>query len=243
MNNHQESSFHPLGNFLNPALALLGQGLRKSPIGQKLNFANHPYLCKGLTMNFFILFLLLSTSVLALKPHTATYTLSMLDFEIAEVNIALHKVNGVYTYTLEAETQGLAALIKDYQIRSKSVFTINQFGIHSQHYQNFERDGDDIKKDIDIHLDNTQVDPLNQTLAISNALEKNPNKKDFYFLLNDGKKVVKKHYQQVHNNDNNLIKIVSSEGNLEVYFSRSKHYIPTLIRRKKITYRLNTLHY
>ncbi|CAB5494847.1 hypothetical protein THERMOS_181 [Bathymodiolus thermophilus thioautotrophic gill symbiont] len=33
---------------LNPALALLGQGLRKLPIGQKLNFANHPYLCKGL---------------------------------------------------------------------------------------------------------------------------------------------------------------------------------------------------
>ncbi|AYQ57368.1 hypothetical protein MS2017_1689 [Bathymodiolus thermophilus thioautotrophic gill symbiont] len=49
MNNHQESTFHPLGNFLNPVLALLGQGLRKSPSGQKLNFANHPYLCKGLT--------------------------------------------------------------------------------------------------------------------------------------------------------------------------------------------------
>jgi hypothetical protein len=36
------------GNFLNPALALLGQGLKKSPIRQKLDFANHPYLCKGL---------------------------------------------------------------------------------------------------------------------------------------------------------------------------------------------------
>ncbi|OIR23942.1 hypothetical protein BGC33_08740 [Bathymodiolus thermophilus thioautotrophic gill symbiont] len=33
MNNHQESLFHPLGNFLNPALALLGQGLRKLPSG------------------------------------------------------------------------------------------------------------------------------------------------------------------------------------------------------------------
>ncbi|CAC9451687.1 hypothetical protein, partial [uncultured Gammaproteobacteria bacterium] len=41
-------TFHPLGDFLNPALALLGQGLKKSPIGQKLDFANHPYLCKGL---------------------------------------------------------------------------------------------------------------------------------------------------------------------------------------------------
>ncbi|SMN13680.1 hypothetical protein BHECKSOX2_803 [Bathymodiolus heckerae thiotrophic gill symbiont] len=48
MNNHQKSTFHPLGDFLNPALALLGQGLIKSPIWQKLNFANHPYLCKGL---------------------------------------------------------------------------------------------------------------------------------------------------------------------------------------------------
>ncbi|WP_139458224.1 hypothetical protein [Bathymodiolus thermophilus thioautotrophic gill symbiont] len=50
MNNHQKSSFHPLGNFLNPALALLGQGLRRLPSGQKLNFANHPYLCKGLIL-------------------------------------------------------------------------------------------------------------------------------------------------------------------------------------------------
>ena len=51
MNNHQESSFHPLGDFLNPTLALLGLGLRKSPIEQKLNFANHPYLYKGLNLN------------------------------------------------------------------------------------------------------------------------------------------------------------------------------------------------
>ncbi|WP_171004299.1 hypothetical protein [Bathymodiolus heckerae thiotrophic gill symbiont] len=48
MNNHQKSTFRPLGDFLNPALVLLGQGLIKSPIWQKLNFANHPYLCKGL---------------------------------------------------------------------------------------------------------------------------------------------------------------------------------------------------
>jgi hypothetical protein len=47
MNNHQ-NTFHSLGDFLNPALALLGQALKKSPIGRKLDFANHPYLCKGL---------------------------------------------------------------------------------------------------------------------------------------------------------------------------------------------------
>jgi hypothetical protein len=49
-NNHQKPTFLPLGDFLNPALVLLGQGLKKSPIGQKLDFANHPYLCKGLTV-------------------------------------------------------------------------------------------------------------------------------------------------------------------------------------------------
>jgi hypothetical protein len=45
---------HPLAgdilDFLNPALALLGKGLKESPIGQKLDFANHPYLCKGLNI-------------------------------------------------------------------------------------------------------------------------------------------------------------------------------------------------
>jgi hypothetical protein len=53
-NNHQKPTFHPLGDFLNPALALLGQGLKKLPIGKKLDFANHPYLCKGLNLTFFI---------------------------------------------------------------------------------------------------------------------------------------------------------------------------------------------
>ncbi|WP_139458625.1 hypothetical protein [Bathymodiolus thermophilus thioautotrophic gill symbiont] len=68
MNNYQESSFYPLGNFLNPALALLGQGLRKLPSGQKLNFANHPYLCKGLTV-LFILFLKILQPIPLLYPQ------------------------------------------------------------------------------------------------------------------------------------------------------------------------------
>jgi hypothetical protein len=62
-NNHQKPTFHPLGDFLNPALALLGQGLKKSPIGKKLDFANHPYLCKGL----YILIILSASYQLPLK--------------------------------------------------------------------------------------------------------------------------------------------------------------------------------
>ncbi|SMN13630.1 hypothetical protein BHECKSOX2_753 [Bathymodiolus heckerae thiotrophic gill symbiont] len=77
MNNHQKSTFHPLGNFLNPALALLGQGLRKSPIWQKLNFANHPYLCKGLNyIDYFrwwlITFLKIDNKWKQVEPHRYT---------------------------------------------------------------------------------------------------------------------------------------------------------------------------
>ncbi|SEH65210.1 hypothetical protein BAZSYMA_ACONTIG124533_0 [Bathymodiolus azoricus thioautotrophic gill symbiont] len=46
MNNHQKSTFYPLGNFLNPALTLLGLGLRKSPIGQKLTMLTTPIYAK-----------------------------------------------------------------------------------------------------------------------------------------------------------------------------------------------------
>ncbi len=191
----------------------------------------------------FLILLLLSTSVLALKPHTATYTLSVSDFEIAQVKIALRKKGDVYTYTLDAQTEGLAFLIKDYQIRSKSTFTLNQFGLQSQRYQNFERDGNQVKKDIDVYLKKKQVDPLNQTLSISNALTKNSNEKNFYLLLNNGESIAKKYYQQVQNNSSNLIHVISSDGNTEVYFARNKYYIPVLIRNKDFTYKLNSVNF
>ncbi len=191
----------------------------------------------------FLILLLLSTSVLALKPHTATYTLSVSDFEIAQVKIALRKKGDVYTYTLDAQTEGLASLIKDYQIRSKSTFTLNQFGLQSQRYQNFERDGNQVKKDIDVYLKKMQVDPLNQTLSISNALAKNSNEKNFYLLLNNGESIAKKYYQQVQNNSSNLIHVISSDGNTEVYFARNKYYIPVLIRNKDFTYKLNSVNF
>lgn len=191
----------------------------------------------------FLILLLLATSALALKPHNAIYTLSVSGFEIAEVQIALSELKGVYTYTLNAQTQGWISLIKDYQIRSKSVFTLNQFGLQSQHYQNFERDGNKVKKDIDIYLKPQQVDPLNQTLAASNSLQKNPNKKAFYFLLNDGKSVKNKQYQKISNQGENPINIISSDGNTEVYFDKNRHFLPTLIRNKKFTYRLKSIQF
>ncbi|CAC9992127.1 hypothetical protein BAZOLSSOX_2327 [uncultured Gammaproteobacteria bacterium] len=191
----------------------------------------------------FLFPLLFSFSVLALKPHTATYTLSTLDFDLAKVRITLSKIDNVYSYTLDAQTEGMIALFLDYKIRTKSVFVINQFGLQTKHYQNFEQGGEKVKKNIDIYPKSQQVDPLNQTLAIVNILEKNPTKKDFYFLVNDGKKISKKHYYQTQNSNNNLIKFVSSNGDSEVYFAIDKYYLPVLIRHKKFTYRLNSIQF
>ncbi|NYT26722.1 MAG: hypothetical protein H0A76_01675 [Candidatus Thiodubiliella endoseptemdiera] len=88
-----------------------------------------------------------------------------------------------------------------------------------------------------------QVDPLNQTLSISNALAKNSNEKNFYLLLNNGESIAKKYYQQVQNNSSNLIHVISSDGNTEVYFARNKYYIPVLIRNKDFTYKLNSVNF
>ncbi|SSC07078.1 hypothetical protein BTURTLESOX_2294 [bacterium endosymbiont of Bathymodiolus sp. 5 South] len=48
MSHFQVESKAPL---ILPASASLGQDLKKSPIGQKLDFANHPYLFKNSVYN------------------------------------------------------------------------------------------------------------------------------------------------------------------------------------------------
>jgi hypothetical protein len=59
--------------------------------------------------------------------------------------------------------------IKNYEIRAKSTFIIDKFGLHSKHYRNFERDGDQIKKDVNVRPTGQQVDSLNRLLAITNV--------------------------------------------------------------------------
>ncbi|CAB5496158.1 hypothetical protein THERMOT_463 [Bathymodiolus thermophilus thioautotrophic gill symbiont] len=59
MKQSSRTHFSPTWKFLN--LVLLRQGLKKSLIGQKLNFANHPYLYKGLIL------------ILLLHPHKSSF--------------------------------------------------------------------------------------------------------------------------------------------------------------------------
>ncbi|NYT27352.1 hypothetical protein [Candidatus Thiodubiliella endoseptemdiera] len=49
MNNHQNAIFHQITNFLKTPLALLGVDLKNFQFNKICHFANHPYLCKGLT--------------------------------------------------------------------------------------------------------------------------------------------------------------------------------------------------
>ena len=193
-------------------------------------------------MSKLLLFLLLlSSSVLALKPHTATYTLSMLDFEIATEQRILSKKNNNYHYLAHAKTTGLASIIKDYEIKAESSFTISQFGIYSSHYKYFERDGKKIKKDIDIKLKNQQIDPLSLFLALADALAKNPKQTDFYFTVNNGKQTEQQHYQQVANDNPNLIKIINPAKQIEAYFAKHKNYLPISVNKKKFSYKLDSV--
>lgn len=190
-----------------------------------------------------LLLFLFSSSVLALTPHTANYTLSssLMYINLAKDQRTLSVKDGVYSYTENAKTTGIISLIKDYEIYAKSVFVINKFGMQTKHYQNFERDGNTVKKDINIYPTTRQLDSLNRLLAITNLLEKNPNKKDFYLLVNDGKVLEQQHYEQVQSDDDNLIKVISKEKNIEAYFAKNKHYLPVLIHRDEFTYRLDSI--
>ncbi len=49
MNNHQNAIFHQITNFLKTPLALLGVDLKNFQFNKTCHFANHPYLCKGLS--------------------------------------------------------------------------------------------------------------------------------------------------------------------------------------------------
>jgi hypothetical protein len=46
LESYQQTYAYDTGNNLTN-----GQDLKKSPSGQKLDFANHPYLCKGLYLS------------------------------------------------------------------------------------------------------------------------------------------------------------------------------------------------
>jgi hypothetical protein len=116
-NNHQKPTFHPLGDFLNPALALLGQGLKKSPIGQKLDFANHPYLCKGLNQTLNLTAIL---GVFGKKGDEGGFARASLDYAIDDkISISEPSLIPVYSTPIKLSILDFVSVSPEYLMVSK----------------------------------------------------------------------------------------------------------------------------
>lgn len=173
-------------------------------------------------MRFFICALFLYTSnVLAFEPHTATYQLSINDFQIAEEARTLRKTDQRYTYTARAETSGFAAMIKDYAIVASSNFVINQTGVDSVNYKITEKEDGEVSKNYVIDMDSNNqivtsvstkqrpdvvtwktksgniIDPLSLFLALSNDLEVYPRRTQFTYQVADGKSIETYRFEKV----------------------------------------------
>lgn len=177
----------------------------------------------------FVLALFLSLKTWSFTPYEANYQLSINGIKIAEEVRTLHHLEDGFFYTANAETSGLASIIKDYSISANSTFVINENGVDGLNYQTMEQSGKNIEncaidirsknKTVSSILTKTQpnvviwkteggniVDPLNLFLAVSFDLKNHPEKSDFYYQVADGKSIEKHHYQKTENKAINLEK-------------------------------------
>ncbi|MBC8494153.1 MAG: DUF3108 domain-containing protein [Candidatus Thioglobus sp.] len=168
------------------------------------------------------------TSVSAFTPHVANYQLSINGLKIAEEVRTLHQLEDGYFYTANANTSGLAAMIKDYSIAASSTFNINDQGVSSVAYQIMEQEDKKISKSyvIDINsqskivssqLTKTQpkintwkankgniTDPLSIFLAIAFDLKKHPEQTIFSYQIADGSSVKTQEFQRFNNQTVNI---------------------------------------
>ncbi|MDC9727496.1 MAG: DUF3108 domain-containing protein, partial [Candidatus Thioglobus sp.] len=182
-------------------------------------------------MRFIAIFAFLSfvhTSVLAFTPHVANYQLSINGLKIAEEVRTLHQLEDGYFYTANANTSGLAAMIKDYSIAASSTFNINDQGVSSVAYQIMEQEDKKISKSyvIDINAQSKTVssqltktqpkintwktnkgnitDPLSIFLAIAFDLKKHPKQTTFSYQIADGSSVETQEFQRFDNQTVNI---------------------------------------
>jgi hypothetical protein len=168
---------------------------------------------------------LVTTSALAFKPHVTHYQLSINGLKIAEEVRTLHQLEDGYFYTANAQTSGLAALIKDYSIAASSTFKVNGSGVDSNNYQIMEQEDKQITKSrtIDINSNSSIVtstltkmqpkiltwkaskgnitDPLNVFLALSYDLKNNPNQVLFSYQIADGSAIEQQDFKKFENQE------------------------------------------
>ncbi len=171
---------------------------------------------------------LISTPILAFKPHIAHYQLSIDGFKIAEETRMLKQLKKDYLYTANAETSGLVSLFKNYTIAASSTFNINRYGIDGVNYKIIEYDNKKLSKNRTININSNLgivtsvptkmqpkkitwqaekgniIDPLNIFLALSFELKNNPRQFWFSYQIADGKSIKKKEFKRVRNQDISL---------------------------------------
>ena len=188
-----------------------------------------------------ILCCLINTSTSALTPHEATYTLSWSGIKVGVDNRKLTVKNNLYHYKSNAKTTGFGKLIKDYNVETESILSIDHSGVNVDSYSVLEVINGAIKKNIAIKLKNDDLDPLSLFLALSNEINNNPDKIDFDFRVNDGKKIEQHRYQIMESDNSNTVKIIEKDRNIELHFSKSQNALFTYFKNPRLSLKLKNV--
>lgn len=184
---------------------------------------------------------LINTTVNALAPHTAIYTLSMLDIEVGIEERVLTVKNDLYYYQSKVKSTGLGKIIKDYNVEAQAILSIDRSGVNGGSYRILEEIDGIIKKNIAIELKNDDLDPLSLFLALSNEINNNSTKTSFDFKVNDGKKIEWHHYKIMESDDANTIKIIEKDKKIVLHFSRNQDALPIFFRNPRISLKLRSV--
>jgi hypothetical protein len=188
-----------------------------------------------------ILCCLINTTVSALTPYEATYTLSWFGIKAGVDNRKLTVKNNLYHYKSNAKTTGLGKLIKDYNIEAEAILSIDHSGVNANSYSVLEVINGVIEKNITIKLKNDDLDPLSLFLALSNEINNNPAKINFDFMVNDGKKIERHRYQIVESDDANTVKIIEKDKNIELHFSKTQDALFTFFKNQRFSLKLKSV--
>jgi hypothetical protein len=217
-------------------------------------------------LKLFLVFAILSNAVMAFNPFIAKYELTINGIPIATETRILNQFGSDYVYTANAKTSGLAKLLGNISIEARSLFSINDSGVNAQSYFINENKGDKLVKSYAINISSKNnmalstsslsnpvaiiskskggniVDSLSLFLALSQDLQKYPNKTIFDYQVADGKSIEQQQYKRISNETINVgnkptdvIKVtkIGSNGNIQAFFSPKYQYLPVLIEKKR----------
>jgi len=210
---------------------------------------------------FFILFLLISFQIKALIPYEATYVLNATtDLGSLKVGVANFKLqiddDNKFLFSSKAFTDSIWKKLYDYSRYEKSIGFNSESGLAISLYDLIEIEDGDISKNNKIRIypeknyaifnngdhweiiSNNIVDELSVYLAISEDLQKNPDKTEFSYQVIDEKgiQLVTFTFQgeesiNIYNMPIKSMKFVSPELKIALHVSKEYNYIPLVIDR------------